>query len=94
MIPFGLAYSITTSTVPSKGDKDLAEIAKEHEQRTKGGLVKCGGSVISPMQRTVSCDYGVVIIGEIECPLDSGETRTDSRSCTLALPSSLIRLSA
>ncbi|KAJ5212476.1 uncharacterized protein N7498_004122 [Penicillium cinerascens] len=28
------------------------------------------------MHRTVSCDYAVVIFGELECLLDSGETRT------------------
>ncbi|KAH6620552.1 hypothetical protein C7974DRAFT_315916 [Boeremia exigua] len=49
------------------------------------GLVASGGSVLrfvdmqpgtlSPMHRTVSLDYGVVIEGEVELVLDSGETR-------------------
>lgn len=29
----------------------------------------------SPMHRTVSLDYGVVILGEVQLVLDSGETR-------------------
>lgn len=83
---FGLAYTTTSSPIQLNGDKDLTEFADEHERRTKGGLVKRGGSVmrfvdypprgVSPMHRTVSCDYAVMIIGEMECLLDSGETRT------------------
>lgn len=34
-----------------------------------------GPGVISPMHRTVSLDYGIVLIGEVELVLDSGETR-------------------
>lgn len=30
---------------------------------------------LSPMHRTVSLDYGVVLEGEVELVLDSGETR-------------------
>lgn len=50
------------------------------------GLTIPGGSVVrvvdilpgaqSPLHRTDSVDYGVVIEGEIECELDSGERRT------------------
>ena len=49
------------------------------------GLVVPGGSVLrivdmqpgalSPMHRTTSLDYGVVLEGEVELVLDSGETR-------------------
>ncbi|KAJ6151372.1 hypothetical protein N7470_007966 [Penicillium chermesinum] len=83
---FGLAYTTASSPVQLNDDKDLAEFANENEQRTKGGLAKRGGTVMrfvdyppngaSPMHRTVSCDYAVAIIGEMECLLDSGETRT------------------
>lgn len=83
---FGLGYTTASSPVQLSCDKDLAEFAEEHERRTKGGLVKRGGSVMrfvdypphgaSPMHRTVSCDYAIVIIGEMECVLDSGEART------------------
>lgn len=31
--------------------------------------------LLSPMHRTVSLDYGVVLEGEVELVLDSGETR-------------------
>ena len=50
------------------------------------GLTIPGGSVLrvvdilpgaqSPLHRTSSVDYGVVIEGEIECELDSGQRRT------------------
>lgn len=53
------------------------------------GLVVNGGTVLryvdmppgatSPMHRTVSLDYGVVLEGEIELVLDSGETRVLKR---------------
>lgn len=49
------------------------------------GLTVSGGTVLryvdmapgslSPMHRTVSLDYGVVLEGEVELVLDSGETR-------------------
>ncbi|KAF2152845.1 hypothetical protein K461DRAFT_293165 [Myriangium duriaei CBS 260.36] len=49
------------------------------------GIVQNSGSVLrivdaspghlSPMHRTVSLDYGVVLFGEIELVLDSGETK-------------------
>ncbi|EED12321.1 conserved hypothetical protein [Talaromyces stipitatus ATCC 10500] len=90
---FGLAYTTTCSPVQLNGEIDLTEFVEEHEQRTKGGLVKRGGSVMrfvdypphgaSPMHRTVSCDYAVVIIGEMECLLDSGERRTLSQGDVL-----------
>jgi quercetin dioxygenase-like cupin family protein len=35
--------------------------------------------VLSPMHRTVSLDYGVVLEGEVELILDSGETRVLKR---------------
>lgn len=82
---FGLAYTTSSSPIQLKDDKDLTEFAEGHERRMEGGLVKRGGSAMrfvdypprgaSPMHRTVSCDYAVVMIGEMECLLDSGETR-------------------
>lgn len=38
-------------------------------------LEDCAPDTISPMHRTVSLDYGVVLMGDIELVLDSGETR-------------------
>lgn len=35
----------------------------------------CAPGTISPMHRTVSLDYGVVLMGDIELVLDSGETK-------------------
>lgn len=35
--------------------------------------------LLSPMHRTVSLDYGVVLEGEVELVLDSGETRVLKR---------------
>ncbi|RSL71459.1 hypothetical protein CEP54_001318 [Fusarium duplospermum] len=37
--------------------------------------VDMGPSITSPMHRTVSLDYGVVLEGEVELILDSGETK-------------------
>jgi len=34
---------------------------------------------VSPMHRTVSLDYGIVLEGEVELILDSGETRAMKR---------------
>lgn len=82
---FGLGY--TTSSVPVRltNDQDLTEMTSNYNKRKQSGLVKKGGSVVryvdyppkasSPMHRTVSCDYAVVLIGEMECLLDSGERR-------------------
>ncbi|KAL4981032.1 hypothetical protein BDW66DRAFT_2333 [Aspergillus desertorum] len=81
---FTVAY--TTSSFPAdlNNDADL----KEHERIANSrelGLVNPGGTVCrvvdfapksSPlMHRTQSLDYGIVIEGEIEMQLDSGETR-------------------
>ncbi|KAH8745489.1 hypothetical protein F5883DRAFT_265859 [Diaporthe sp. PMI_573] len=68
-----------------KCSRDLLSGRGGREHRQKGSLVKRGGSVLryvdyppqasSSMHRTVSCDYAILIIGEMECLLDSGETR-------------------
>jgi len=64
---------------------------KTYEQylQSPPGIVIPGGSVLrivdsppgalSPMHRTVSLDYGIVLEGEIELILDSGEVRTMKR---------------
>ncbi|BCS29970.1 cupin domain-containing protein [Aspergillus puulaauensis] len=81
---FTVAY--TTSEFPAdlNSDADL----KAHERVAASGtlgLVKKGGTVVREvdfapksaplMHRTQSLDYGVVLEGEIEMVLDSGETR-------------------
>ncbi|KAK6380115.1 hypothetical protein LTS17_005303 [Exophiala oligosperma] len=80
----------TTSTFPAQlnGEVDI----KAHEARVEGGgtgLVVPGGSVCrlvdfgpdnNPMMhRTKSLDYGVVLEGEVEMILDSGEVRKMKR---------------
>jgi len=82
---FGFAYATSSIPVRLSDDQDLAEMQHMNANRKLSGLVKRGGSVLryvdyppkssSPMHRTVSCDYGIVLFGEMECLLDSGETR-------------------
>ncbi|KAH7054374.1 hypothetical protein B0J12DRAFT_777981 [Macrophomina phaseolina] len=82
---FGLGYATSSFPVHLTNDEDLADFAAINEQRQQSGLVKRGGTVLryvdyspeceSPMHRTVSCDYGIVLEGEMECLLDSGESR-------------------
>ncbi|EPS29290.1 hypothetical protein PDE_04239 [Penicillium oxalicum 114-2] len=80
---FSLAY--TTKRFPAKLDND-ADIDEYSSHLTSPpGLSISTGTVCrivdiqpgatSPMHRTVSLDYGVVLEGEIELILDSGETR-------------------
>ncbi|KAJ4286847.1 hypothetical protein N0V90_013100 [Kalmusia sp. IMI 367209] len=42
-------------------------------------IVDCHPAFTSPMHRTVSLDYGIVLEGEIDLVLDSGEVRTMKR---------------
>ncbi|KAI5239662.1 hypothetical protein E4T43_06574 [Aureobasidium subglaciale] len=82
-VGFSLGYTTSTTPVDMTDDKDIASY-KEHLV-TPPGLVNKQGSVLrfvdcppgstSPMHRTVSLDYGVVLFGEMELVLDSGETR-------------------
>ncbi|KAL4876675.1 hypothetical protein BJY04DRAFT_222851 [Aspergillus karnatakaensis] len=86
---FSLAY--TTSTIPAsfKNDADIPAYAEFIKPGNSPGLVVKSGSVcrivdmrpgaISPMHRTVSLDYGVVLEGVVELVLDSGETRVMNR---------------
>ncbi|KAM4061112.1 cupin domain-containing protein [Hirsutella rhossiliensis] len=82
----GFSVAYTTSDFPVNLNKD-ADIA-EHERLImagKLGLVNPGGTVcrvvdFSPgrdglMHRTQSLDYGIVLEGQMEMMLDSGESR-------------------
>ncbi|KAL4873945.1 hypothetical protein BDV12DRAFT_158791 [Aspergillus spectabilis] len=81
---FTVAY--TTSEFPADLNND-ADVKKHEEVMTLGqlGLVKPGGTVcrfvdFAPkgpplMHRTQSLDYGIVLEGEIEMTLDSGEKK-------------------
>lgn len=84
---FGLGYVTKGFPVDLNGDADL-KVYKPYLTDAPG-LVAQGGTVLrfvdvepghlSPMHRTVSLDYGVVIEGEVELVLDSGETRKMNR---------------
>lgn len=84
---FSLIYT-TSSTPPNLTNN--GDIRAHEETASAGtGLVNPNGSVIrcvdlAPgytcvMHRTKSLDYGVVLEGEVEMVLDSGETRTMGR---------------
>ncbi|KAJ4347344.1 uncharacterized protein N0V89_011285 [Didymosphaeria variabile] len=80
---FGLAYATEQYPVNLTANTDL-EIYKKNLINLPGITIP-GGTVlrvvdmnpgsISPMHRTISLDYGVVLEGEVELMLDSGETR-------------------
>lgn len=80
---FALGYCSEEFPVDMNDEKDIK--VYERYMSEAPGLVINSGTVlryvdiapghISPMHRTVSLDYGIVIEGEIELVLDSGETR-------------------
>lgn len=80
---FALSYTTKTFPVDMEGDKDITTYSTYLDNAP--GLTVSGGTVLRhvdfvpgmtcAMHRTVSLDYGVVLEGEVECILDSGETR-------------------
>ena len=80
---FCLGYTTDNFPVKINQEQDLIDYEKYLEN--KPGIMIPGGTVLrivdmrpgvtSPMHRTVSLDYGVVLEGEIELVLDSGEVR-------------------
>lgn len=84
---FPLGYTSRTTPVDLMEDKDLAK--NQSDLDNKPGIKIPGGTVlrvvdmqpgaVSRMHRIVSLDYGVVIEGEVELLLDSGEVRTMRR---------------
>ncbi|KAF6813340.1 cupin domain containing protein [Colletotrichum sojae] len=80
---FYLGY--TTEQTPTSFDNNADVTAYASRLADPPGIVIPGGSVmrivdmppgsLSPMHRTVSLDYGVVLEGEVDLVLDSGETR-------------------
>lgn len=80
---FSLGYATNETPVDLSDDKDL-NIYRSYLCDLPGITIP-GGTVlrvvdmnpgsISPMHRTVSLDYGVVLEGEVELILDSGEKR-------------------
>ncbi|KAI5457426.1 hypothetical protein BGZ63DRAFT_417138 [Mariannaea sp. PMI_226] len=83
---FELGYTTRGFPIPLTNDQDLAMFQDAYAQKKEDGLIRKDGTLLryvdippgvaSPMHRTVSLDYGIVIAGEVECVLDSGEVRT------------------
>lgn len=84
---FYLGYTTTSYPADLTNGSDIARYSSS--LTNPPGIVVPGGSVLrivdirpggtSPMHRTVSLDYGVVLEGEIELVLDSGESRIMKR---------------
>lgn len=84
-VGFFVGYQTDTFPSPLTNDEDLKTYVDGFKESGKGGLVRHGGTTLrycdyppgwaSPMHRTESLDYGVVLEGEVECLLDSGEKR-------------------
>lgn len=90
-----LGYATTSSPADLTGRSDLSTYSSflsgsaTDRHHPPPGIVIPGGSVLrvvdvrpggqSPMHRTVSLDYGVVLEGEVELVLDSGESRVMRR---------------
>jgi len=84
---FALSYATSNFPVDLSSDRDLA--VYQSYLAKPPGLVVNNGTVLrhvdfvpgetSAMHRTVSLDYGIVLEGEIDAVLDSGETRRMKR---------------
>lgn len=83
------AQCYVTSEFPVKLADDADMNSYKAFLSSPPGLTVSGGTVLryvdmppgalSPMHRTVSLDYGVVLEGEVDLVLDSGETRAMKR---------------
>ncbi|KAM3458158.1 hypothetical protein NHJ6243_007533 [Beauveria neobassiana] len=81
---FFLAYANTTFPAEMNADLDIARY-KELFSGPQPPISIPGGTVlrvcnfapgsVTPMHRTLSLDYGIVIAGNVELVLDSGETK-------------------
>ena len=84
---FALGYTASTFPVKLSDESDIANF--DAHLLNKPGMVIPGGAIcryvdfapgiISPMHRTISLDFGVVIEGQMESKVDSGETRLMKR---------------
>ncbi|KAI9789485.1 MAG: hypothetical protein M1816_006027 [Peltula sp. TS41687] len=79
-----ILYSTRDNPVELNGEVDI-KFAKENEPGlhiTNGTVVRMidfGPGLESPMHRAMSIDYGIVLEGEFELTLDSGESRVMKR---------------
>lgn len=84
-VGFYVGYTLSAFPAPLTEGKDLIDYKASVARSKQSGLVNKEGIVMryvdyppgskSPMHRTVSLDYGFVLEGELECRLDSGESR-------------------
>jgi quercetin dioxygenase-like cupin family protein len=90
MANFSLGYTTSSFPVKLEDGKDLkGKDGYLDYLENKPGITIPGGTVLrivdmspgttSPMHRTISLDYGVVLEGEVELILDSGEKRLMKR---------------
>ncbi|KAF4624947.1 hypothetical protein G7Y89_g13218 [Cudoniella acicularis] len=80
---FSLCYATNRNPVDMSSNADIKTYTQYLDN--KPGIMIPGGSVLrmvdmppgatSPMHRTTSLDYGVVLVGDVRLVLDSGETR-------------------
>ncbi len=84
---FSLCYATNKFPVQMGDDADVATY-QNYTQNLPGITISTGSvlrvvdmrpGALSPMHRTVSLDYGVVLEGEVELVLDSGESRVMRR---------------
>jgi quercetin dioxygenase-like cupin family protein len=84
---FSLGYTSAGFPVDLNKDADL-DVYERYMDKAPGITISNGTvlryvdmspGLLSPMHRTVSLDYGVVLEGEVELVLDSGETRLMKR---------------
>ena len=81
---FSLAYMTTKAPEDLTSKRDILKyqekLAAKHPPLTiPGGMVlrtcNFGPGTTTAMHRTISIDFGIVVAGEVELVLDSGETR-------------------
>ncbi|KAK6373849.1 hypothetical protein LTS17_007818 [Exophiala oligosperma] len=84
-VDFRLVYTTSESPVSLQGEGDIQKY-RAFLEGEKPGLIIKGGTVVricdyapggppAIMHRTMSLDYGVVLVGEVDAILDSGEVR-------------------
>ncbi|KAF9876551.1 cupin domain containing protein [Colletotrichum karsti] len=81
---FHTCYTTPASPVDMDGERDLGAYAPNHPRMPtlhlpSGSVLRVvdfGPRTGPMMHRTESCDYGIVLKGEVECHLDDGAVRT------------------
>lgn len=84
-VSFFLGYSTHVFPSPLTNNEDLTTYKADFKDTSTIGLVAHNGTILryvdyppgisSPMHRTESLDYGIVLEGQVKCVLDSGEER-------------------